>query len=193
TLEERVKREKRAMPLILMVCMSIVESKGIDSEGIYRKSGGNSQIEAIEKAFDKLPDDQLTSPELEDALHGDINAVTSALKRFLRRLPEPIITYGSYEGFINVAQQKKLDKKIESLTKIIDGLPKSHQYALYSLTKHLNLIALHCNINLMNFHNLAIVFAPTLARDLTGERDIQDMQAKNDVTECLIKNHSTIF
>jgi Rho-type GTPase-activating protein 1/2 len=60
----------------------------MDAEGIYRKSGGNSQVQMVKEGFERFsPDFDLSDPDL------DINAVTSCLKQYFRRLPNPLITY----------------------------------------------------------------------------------------------------
>lgn len=36
---------------------------------------------------------------------GDINVVASVLKQWLRELPEPLLTHGLYQGFIDAASK----------------------------------------------------------------------------------------
>ena len=65
---------------------------GMDVEGIYRKSGGNSQVQAVRDALERnSPDFDLSDPDL------DIHAITSSLKQYLRKLPNPLITYDVYD------------------------------------------------------------------------------------------------
>ena len=49
------------------------------------------------------------------------------------------------------------------------------------------------SINLMHSRNLAVVFAPTLMRDLTGERELRDTHAKNDVITFIIDHEKEVF
>jgi hypothetical protein len=59
----------------------------MDVEGIYRKSGGNSQVQSVKEGFERSAQEfDLSDPDL------DINAVTSCLKQYFRRLPNPLIT-----------------------------------------------------------------------------------------------------
>lgn len=41
--------------------------------------------------------------------------------------------------------------------------------------------------------NLAVVFAPTIMRDLSIEREMTDMHAKNIAIQFVIENSRTIF
>jgi hypothetical protein len=36
---------------------------------------------------------------------GDINVVASVLKQWFRELPEPLLTHGLYQGFIEAARE----------------------------------------------------------------------------------------
>lgn len=47
--------------------------------------------------------------------------------------------------------------------------------------------------NFMNARNLAVVFAPSLMRDLTGELELRDTHAKNEAIQFIIENAKSIF
>jgi RhoGAP domain len=49
------------------------------------------------------------------------------------------------------------------------------------------------DINLMHANNLAVVFSPTVMRDMTGARQITDMQATNMCVKFLIENANALF
>lgn len=190
TLIEKSRQEKREIPLIVTTCLKYVERYGLNIEGIYRKSGSTSQIQQLEQAFDNYANDR---EELERCIHLDIHVVSSVLKRYLRRLKEPLIPYAHYDEYIKCGTIKKQSKKIDSLKNLLKKFPKEHYLTLTLLCKHLNTIAKYSDVNLMNLHNLSIVFAPSLVRDLASERDMIDMASKNDVTEFLVTNYKIIL
>ncbi|CCH43043.1 Zinc finger protein [Wickerhamomyces ciferrii] len=193
TLEMRTLFEKRSIPLLITRLISEVESRGLDSEGIYRKNGGTLQMNNILKAFNNLLTAE-TSQELENSLEGDINAVTSSLKKYLyHHLPEPIISMNSYDSFIQVASIEKPIEKIEQLSKILNQLPKANVKTLSYLLVHIKKIESFSNVNKMTYHNLAVVFAPTFTRVSSGERELADMQPRNTVTEFLLINQDEIL
>ncbi len=66
----------------------------MDVEGIYRKTGGNSQVKAIQEGFEKSDDYDISDPGL------DITAVTSVLKQYFRKLPVPLLTFEAYDGML---------------------------------------------------------------------------------------------
>lgn len=90
-LSERVDYERRQIPYIVTRCIEEVELRGMDQEGIYRKTGGNSQVNAIKEGLDKSESFDLSDPDL------DITAVTSVLKQYFRKLPTPLLTFDVYD------------------------------------------------------------------------------------------------
>ena len=90
-LAARADFERRQIPSIVTRCIEEVELRGMDQEGIYRKTGGNSQVTMIKEGLDKDENFDLSDPDL------DITAVTSVLKQYFRKLPTPLLSYDIYE------------------------------------------------------------------------------------------------
>jgi Rho-type GTPase-activating protein 1/2 len=90
-LVERADYERRQIPSVVTRCIEEVELRGMDIEGIYRKTGGNSQVKLIQEGFDRTEDYDISDPGL------DITAVTSVLKQYFRRLPTPLLTFDVYD------------------------------------------------------------------------------------------------
>lgn len=88
---ERAEYERRQIPSIVTRCIEEVELRGMDQEGIYRKTGGNSQINTVKDGFSKDENYDISDPDL------DITAVTSVLKQYFRKLPTPLLTFDVYE------------------------------------------------------------------------------------------------
>lgn len=90
-LAERADHERRQIPSVVTRCIEEVELRGMDQEGIYRKTGGNSQVNMIKDGFSKDENFDISDPDL------DITAVTSVLKQYFRKLPIPLLTFDVYE------------------------------------------------------------------------------------------------
>jgi len=90
-LAERAEYERRQIPSVVTRCIEEVELRGMETEGIYRKTGGNSQTKVIQEGFDKNENFDISDPDL------DITAVTSVLKQYFRKLPTPLLTYDIYD------------------------------------------------------------------------------------------------
>lgn len=188
-IEKRIQVENTTIPLIVTRCIQEVEARGMLMEGIYRKSGARSQISAIEEAFEKSFD----AADFEDALTGDISGVTSALKQYLRYLPNSLIHIDHYDNFVEAARIPEQAKAIEQLRYVINSLPPAYRDCLNLLMHHLSKVCQYSEVNLMTSRNLAVCFAPTLVRHTDGTRELLDMQPRNDGTQLMIEHYSAIF
>ena len=204
--------ERRVIPAIVTRCVEEVDQRGIDVEGIYRKSGSISQIKVVQQGFEKDPGGfDISDPDL------DIHAVTSAMKQYLRKLPNPLISFDVYEGFLEAGQldgdQQRDQARLEGMAKLAGMLPRCHRDTLEFLVFHLvrvmdrekeNLVSLPsgavhfevvtdiCYLQ-MTYINLAVVFAPTIMRAPVPERDISDMEPQRKVVQCLLQHSQLIF
>lgn len=187
-LVERADYERRQIPSVVTRCIEEVELRGMDVEGIYRKTGGNSQVRMIQDGFDKNEDFDISDPVL------DITAVTSVLKQYFRKLPIPLLTYDVYERVLESNTVIQSDQeRCAHLSRTVNMLPPKHRDCLEFLMFHLARVASRERENLMSPKNLAVVFAPTIMRDHSLEKEMTDMHAKNIAVQFLIENSHTIF
>ncbi|EGY13766.1 rho-type GTPase-activating protein [Verticillium dahliae VdLs.17] len=187
-LADRADYERRQIPSVVTRCIEEVELRGMDVEGIYRKTGGNSQVKIIQEGFDKNEDYDISDPEL------DITAVTSVLKQYFRKLPQPLLTYEIYDQILQSnAFADTPTERCDFLRKTFALMPQQHRDCLEFLMFHLARVAKREPENLMSPKNLAVVFAPTIMRDTSLEREMTDMHAKNLAVQFVIENSHTIF
>ncbi|KAG5368404.1 Rho-type GTPase-activating protein 1 [Yarrowia sp. C11] len=190
SITRRCQLEGNKVPVIVTKCIEEVERRGMLQEGIYRKSGARTQIEQIEARFENYDE----RANYEEILSGDINGVASALKQYLRYLPDPLISASCYDAFIQVSSVPQDDAaKMDKMREVLQKLPSAHSLCLARLCTHLNRVTQHAEANLMSNKNLAMVFAPTLARATSGEREIADMHHKSDSTLFMIEHFKELF
>lgn len=125
--------EGRPIPYIVTRCIEEVELQGMDYEGIYRKSGGASSLRAIIDAFEaggEVNFDNLVGS-------GDICAVTSALKQYLRTLPDPLLPYACYDRFLQASTGTDTLLRMAKFRGVLDTMPKVNYDSLALLMQHL--------------------------------------------------------
>ncbi|KAH6856525.1 hypothetical protein B0I37DRAFT_389751 [Chaetomium sp. MPI-CAGE-AT-0009] len=186
-LVERADFERRQIPSVVTRCIEEVELRGMDIEGIYRKTGGNSLINTIREGFDKTEDFDISDPSL------DITAVTSVLKQYFRKLPTPLLTFEVYDRILESNTVQDETERCGHLRKTVNMLPPKHRDCLEFLMFHLVRVASRERENLMSPKNLAVVFAPTIMRDHSLEKEMTDMHAKNLAVQFLIEHSHVIF
>lgn len=186
-LVERADYERRQIPSVVTRCIEEVELRGMDIEGIYRKTGGNSQVKMIQEGFEKMEDFDISDPAL------DITAVTSVLKQYFRKLPNPLLTFEVYERILESNLIQDETERCAHLRQTVNMLPPKHRDCLEFLMFHLARVASRERENLMSPKNLAVVFAPTIMRDHSLEKEMTDMHAKNNAVQFVIENSHVIF
>ncbi|KAM3065541.1 Rho-type gtpase-activating protein [Clarireedia jacksonii] len=186
-LVERAEYERRQIPSVVTRCIEEVELRGMNVEGIYRKGGGSGQIKVIQEGFDKTDDYDISDPDL------DITAVTSVLKQYFRKLPVPLLTFDIYDRVLESTLIEDSAERCTHLRTTINTLPPKHRDCLEFLVFHLARVARRESENLMTPKNLAVVFAPTIMREHSIEREMTDMHAKNIAVQFIIENSHDIF
>ncbi|KAF1850716.1 RhoGAP-domain-containing protein [Cucurbitaria berberidis CBS 394.84] len=186
-LTARCEFEKQMIPRIVSRCIEEVELRGMDVEGIYRKSGGTSQVNQVRGGFEADNDHDISDPDL------DIHAVTSALKNYFHRLPVPLITFAVYDQFLEAGQIEDTEALSKALLAAINEIPKAHRDTLQFLVFHLSRVIQHASENLMTPLNLAVVFAPTIMRPMDIQRELTDVQQQRVAVQALLENYKTVF
>ncbi|XP_050545688.1 rho GTPase-activating protein 21 isoform X4 [Daktulosphaira vitifoliae] len=179
------------VPLIVEVCTSIVEDKGLDIVGIYRVPGNTAAITSLTEAVNnggmETPDMALKLLQ-RDPRWTDVNVISSLLKSFFRRLPEALLTTEMYPHFI---EADKIDDPVQRMVKLrelIHKLPEHHFETLKYLLMHLKKVVQHSGVNKMEARNLAIVFGPTLVHSADNNMVtmVTDMSHQCRIVESLI-------
>lgn len=135
-LSARCEYEKSVVPHVVLSCINEVSARGLDQEGLYRKSGSSTQVKAIQQGFETSPTGEvydISDPDL------DVHAITGCLKQYFRRLPNPLITFECYDAFLDCAKMEGEDRlaKARRIRDVVGTLPKSHRETLEFLCFHL--------------------------------------------------------
>lgn len=97
-------------------------------------------------------------------LDTNANIVAHIIKRFLRELPEPLITSNLYDAFIAAGRENDEMRRGEMIMANLERLPVPHRDLLCLLFSHLVLVAAHEKENKMGITNLSTIFCPCIFR-----------------------------
>lgn len=203
---EQANSEGRLVPLVVEKCIEAVEANGMDYEGIYRKSGGTSQLRVITQLFERGQRFDLMDMER----FNDVSAITSVLKNYFRELPEPLLTFELHEEFVEWADTFKTtatadgaadgstgttteDAKLQRMQSLVERLPRCHYATLRHLCTHLHNVSQRSEENRMHSRNLGVVFGPTLMRSTDGSREFSEMGQKATTIEYLTEHCRQVF
>uniref|UniRef100_A0A3P8RUP0 Rho GTPase activating protein 23 n=1 Tax=Amphiprion percula TaxID=161767 RepID=A0A3P8RUP0_AMPPE len=177
------------IPMIVEICCGLVEEMGLEYTGIYRVPGNNAMVSLLQDQLNKGVDINPAEEKWQD-----LNVVSSLLKSFFRKLPEPLFTNDKYNDFIDANRMENASDRLKTMKKLIRDLPDHYYHTLKFLVGHLKTVADHSDKNKMEPRNLALVFGPTLVR--TSEDNMKDMVThmpdRYKIVETLIQ-HCTWF
>lgn len=149
---------KDDIPVIVDKCVNFIYAHGCMSEGIYRRSGSNSNVTKLLSLFRQ--DSWSVQISRQEYTEYD---VANVLKRFFRDLPEPLLTTELHKHLceasaVNCSEEDKLSlyrSKLEQLKPV-------NYVTVRKLIGHLYFIHQEHEKNLMPVANLAAIWGPTL-------------------------------
>ncbi|XP_026147742.1 rho GTPase-activating protein 21a isoform X2 [Mastacembelus armatus] len=180
------------VPLIVEICCKLVEERGLEYTGIYRVPGNNA---AISNMQEELNNKGMNDIDIQDDKWKDLNVISSLLKSFFRKLPEPLFTNDRYTDFIEANRIEDPVERLKVLKRLLHELPDHHYETLKFLSAHLKTVAENSEKNKMEPRNLAIVFGPTLVRTTEDNMThmVTHMPDQYKIVETLIQNYDWFF
>ncbi|KAK2846684.1 hypothetical protein Q5P01_009683 [Channa striata] len=172
-------------------CIDLVETRGINTMGLYRIGGVNSKVQKLmTTAFSsKAPVDIDLDPET-----WDNKTITSGLKNYLRCLSEPLMTFKLHKDFIMAVKSDDQNYRVCAVHALVHKLPEKNKEMLELLIKHLVTVSTQSQFNLMTVSNLGVIFGPTLMRSQEETvAAMMNIKFQNIVVEILIENFNKIF
>jgi len=141
--------------------------EGVKSEGVFRVPGNHSSVQKLADAFDNGE-----NPDFKKFLVDDISGL---LKKYLRELPEPLITDLTPEDrlqkeFHTALSIEDTEECVERLSQLVVQIPKYRRAVLCHLIRLLYKIKQHEEKTLMNSESLATIFGgmgDTIASHMT--------------------------
>lgn len=174
-------------------CITAIEAKGLEEEGLYRVVGVNSKVSKLTNMLlDRRKTNRVDFDEADS--EWEMKTITSALKNYFRSLPEPLMTFKLHQKLIHAAKQESKTLRINDIHELIHQLPEPNFEMLDVLIAHLKKVSASSAKNLMTVGNLGVCFGPTLMRpEEETVAAIMDIKFCNLIVEILIENYDKIF
>ncbi|OCK88488.1 rho-type GTPase-activating protein-like protein [Cenococcum geophilum 1.58] len=174
------------VPALLQDAVSAMRTMDMSVEGVFRKNGNLKTLRELQEEIDAKGGDAV-----------DLNKETpvmlaNLLKRFLRYMPDPVLTLKLYRLFMTANKIPDEDKRKRVLHLTCCLLPKAHRDTMEVLFLFLNWVSsFHTvdeeNGNKMDIWNLATVITPNILRENNDLVDEKPDQAAIRVVYTLIE------
>ncbi|NWR06519.1 RHG23 protein, partial [Paradoxornis webbianus] len=167
--------DNKNVPLIVEACCKVVEDRGLEYMGIYRVPGNNAVVSSLQEQLNK----GATEINLQDERWQDLNVISSLLKSFFRKLPEPLFTDDKYNDFIEANRIEDASERMRTLRKLVGTRDRGQ--GTWDTGQ--------------GTRDMALVFGPTLVR--TSEDNMTDMVThmpdRYKIVETLIQHSDWFF
>ncbi|KAM3604009.1 uncharacterized protein V6R79_005181 [Siganus canaliculatus] len=166
------------VPEVVEILLMHVELNGLYTEGIYRKSGSTCRARELHQLLE-------TNPEAVTLDNYPIHTITGLVKRWLRELPDPLMTFSLYNDFLHAVELPEKAERIRAVYQKVDELPPANYSTLERLIFHLVKVAKEEGHNKMSASSLAIVFAPCILRSPDVDDPFLGMKDVSKTTLCI--------
>ncbi|GAB1608419.1 active breakpoint cluster region-related protein-like isoform X4 [Argonauta hians] len=154
-----VLHQGKPIPDIIPICTREIEKRGLDEVGIYRVSGGLTEVKQLKCAFEK---NTMKARRIVEDADCSVHTIAAVLKLYFRELPEPLFTNLLYDKFLSISDIKEIEQKEKELLSLIHSLPEVNYNILLHILDHLKCIHEHSSQNKMTNGNLAVIFGQSL-------------------------------
>ncbi|CAJ0928999.1 unnamed protein product, partial [Mesorhabditis belari] len=188
SLEEYVEASGESIPLVVSSSISFLARYALRHQGLFRISGSQSEINRFKEIFE-CGEDPLC--DLRDA--SEANSVAGVLKLYLRELREPLFPMYLFEQFTDCAKAENATEFVAKSRRLLVSLPPCSLVLLRVLFGFLAHLCEFADENMMEPHNLAICFGPTLLPIPEGKDQVFYHNFVNEFVRGLIVHNEKVF
>ncbi|CAL8110913.1 unnamed protein product [Orchesella dallaii] len=164
----------------------------IQTEGIFRKSGSSSRVQALMQRFFNLE----TQEKFIFTAYDSVFDVATVLKQYLREMESPLVPYDIHNVLRKCMEVSSESSREEAVMLTTCLLPVHNLSVLTYLIEFLVEVVENSEKNRMTYENLAIVVGPNIipveskksekAKELEQER--KHIEAHTKIMETLLRN-----
>ncbi|KAI8340036.1 hypothetical protein BC941DRAFT_239349 [Chlamydoabsidia padenii] len=166
------------VPLFIQHCILILLQRDLSVEGIFRKNGNIRELKQMEDIIDK---DTLTDNTTDLLVKQTSIQLAALFKRYLRELPEPLLTFKLYPVFVAAAKLETEEETKAMLHLACCMLPKENRDTMQVVFGFLQHVSTFKDINKMGIYNLARVMAPSVLHDRATGQSNQEIPTSSSI------------
>ncbi|ORZ22220.1 hypothetical protein BCR42DRAFT_487805 [Absidia repens] len=161
------------VPIFIQHCLLVLLQRDLSVEGIFRKNGNIRELRRLENVIDN--DTSGDSTAMFELLTKQTSIQLAALlMRYLRELPEPLLTYRLYPVFVAAAGLENEEKIKSALHLACCMLPKENRDTMQVIFHFLHHVSTFKSSNKMDICNLASIMAPSFLHNRTTSYQHQE-------------------
>ncbi|KAL8559494.1 hypothetical protein ACOMHN_037158 [Nucella lapillus] len=176
----------RVMPVVVEQTVTYMRANGgHEVEGIFRRCANLGTLKEVQEKYN-------AGEAVDFADFGDIHVPAAILKKFLRELQEPLMTFDLFEPITRLHFHDVPKQMVELQRMLQDELPEDNYIILKFIMQFLVEVGLKAEVNKMTPANIATVFGPNLAWS-KGQANLSTVEPVIKFTQLLIENFDDVF
>ncbi|XP_057671604.1 rho GTPase-activating protein 8 isoform X1 [Diorhabda carinulata] len=172
------------IPPVVTQCIEYLDQPdALETEGIFRRSANANKVRSLKEIANS--GQNLTFDDPHDA--------AVLLKKFLRELKEPLLTFELYDEILQF-QSWNNDERLRLVSILVmEKLPEDNYKVLKYIIRFLSRVMERSDLNKMNAQNLAVVFGPNLVWSELVSMSLAAIGPINMFTQFLLIHQNDIF
>lgn len=175
------------IPSIVQECISAMKTMDMSVEGVFRKNGNIKRLNDAKEEIDAKGAVQV------DLTKENPVQVAALLKKYLRELPDPLMTNKLHKLWTTSSRIEDNEKRRRLLHLTCCLLPKSHRDTMEVLFTFMNWVSSFSHVDeesgsKMDIHNLATVITPNIMHSGKDVVPVEDsflsIEAVHSLIEC---------
>ncbi|PPJ53539.1 hypothetical protein CBER1_00319 [Cercospora berteroae] len=175
------------IPSIVQECISAMKTMDMSVEGVFRKNGNIKRLNDAKEEIDAKGAVQV------DLTKENPVQVAALLKKYLRELPDPLMTNKLHKLWTTSSRIEDNEKRRRLLHLTCCLLPKSHRDTMEVLFTFMNWVSSFSHVDeesgsKMDIHNLATVITPNIMHSGKDVIPVEDsflsIEAVHSLIEC---------
>ncbi|KAH8323645.1 hypothetical protein KR074_002306 [Drosophila pseudoananassae] len=151
--------DSNLVPLFLENLLAEITLRGSTEEGILRIAGNKQKTEVLYNELESIF--YLKFENMHNYFsNATVHELSALLKRWLRELPQPLLTNELVQLFYQCHKLTSMDQK-KAFSLLCQLLPHENRNTFRALLSFLNNIINLQNVNKMNLHNVSTIIAPS--------------------------------
>ncbi|KJX95929.1 rho-GTPase-activating protein [Zymoseptoria brevis] len=175
------------VPSLVQECISAMKTMDMSVEGVFRKNGNIKRLNDAKEDIDSKGSVDL------DLTRENPVQVAALLKKFLRELPDPLLTHKLHKLWITSQRIDDSERRRRVLHLTCCLLPKAHRDTMEVLFTFMNWVSSFSHVDeesgsKMDTHNLATVITPNVLHSGKDTVPVDDsflaIEAVHSLIEC---------
>ncbi|CAO3606935.1 unnamed protein product [Cunninghamella blakesleeana] len=148
------------VPCVIEDCISAMKKMDVSVEGIFRLNGNIRKLKELSEEIDKNPTEV-------DYMKHNVIQLAALLKKFLRELPEPLLTFKLYKLFTSIQKLENEADRVRAMHLACCLLPKTNRDAMEVVFLFLKWVSTFAQTengsgSKMDLNNITIMIAPNI-------------------------------